>query len=148
MAILDYEIGGNEVKIEGGEAIAQIPENRTLLIEKLTAEDPDNPEAVEKLSTIEDVFAHFMPNIDIEFENEAGQPVKENMKFSNVGDFSVKNMTDKSAFMNGLSQENNFYELLTKQLRSNKVLQRALEDPETKQAFVNALLQLRNELED
>ncbi|WP_075603025.1 hypothetical protein [Saccharicrinis aurantiacus] len=148
MAILDYEIGGNEVKIEGGEAIAQIPENRTLLIEKLTAEDPDNPEAVEKLSTIEDVFAHFMPNIDIEFENEAGQPVKENMKFSNVGDFSVKNMTDKSAFMNGLSQENNFYELLTKQLRSNKVLQRALEDPETKEAFVQALLQLRNELED
>lgn len=148
MAILDYEIGGNEVKIEGSEAISQIPDNRTLLIEKLTAEDPENPEAVEKLSTIEAVFAHFMPNIDMGFESEAGEPVKENMKFSNVGDFSVKNMTEKSDFMNGLSQQNNFYELLTKQLRSNKVLQRALEDPETKEAFVNALLQLRNELED
>jgi len=148
MAILDYEIGGNEVKIDGSESIAQIPENRTLLIEKLTAEEPTNPEAVEKLSTIEAVFAHFTPNIDIEFENEAGQPVKENMKFSNVGDFSVKNMTANSDFMNGLSQQNNFYELLTKQLRSNKVLQRALEDPETKEAFINALLQLRNEIED
>lgn len=148
MAILDYEIGGNEVKIDGSESIGQIPDNRTLLIEKLTAEEPANPEAVEKLSTIEEVFAHFMPNIDVEFENEAGQPVTENMKFSNVGDFSVKNMTEKSGFMNGLSQQNNFYELLTKQLRSNKVLQRALEDPETKAAFINALLQLRNELED
>ncbi|GAF05238.1 hypothetical protein [Saccharicrinis fermentans] len=148
MAILDYEIGGNEVKIDGSESIAQIPDNRTLLIEKLTAEEPANPEAVEKLSTIEDVFAHFMPNIDIEFENEDGQPVTENMKFSNVGDFSVKNMTQQSKFMNNLSQQNNFYELLTKQLRSNKVLQRALEDPETKEAFINALVQLRKELED
>ncbi len=148
MGILDYEIGGNEVKIEGSEAISQIPDNRSLIVEQLTAEEPANPEAVEKLNTIEDVFAHFNPNIDVEFETEDGQPVKENMKFSNVGDFSVKNMTEQSAFLSGLNQQNNFYETLTKQLRSNKVLQRVLENPETKEAFINALMQLKNELED
>ena len=38
MGILNYEIGGNEVKIDASEAIANIPENRTLLLEKLTAD--------------------------------------------------------------------------------------------------------------
>ncbi len=148
MGILDYEIGGNEVKIDGSEAISQIPDNRTLLVEQLTAEEPANPEAVEKLNTVEDVFAHFRPNIDVEFETEDGQPVKENMKFSNVGDFSVKNMTEQSAFLSNLNQQNSFYETLTKQLRSNKVLQRVLENAETKEAFINALMQLKGELED
>lgn len=148
MGILDYEIGGNEVKIDGSEAISQIPDNRTLLVEQLTAEEPSNPEAVEKLNTVEDVFAHFRPNIDVEFETEDGQPVKENMKFTNVGDFSVKNMTEQSAFLSDLNQQNSFYETLTKQLRSNKVLQRVLENAETKEAFINALMQLKDELED
>ncbi|MBN2742509.1 MAG: hypothetical protein JXR39_01305 [Marinilabiliaceae bacterium] len=148
MAILDYEIGGNEVKIDASEGIANIPDNRTLLIEKLTADDPANPETVEKLTSIEEVFAHFKPNIDIEFEDESGQPVKENFKFTNVGDFSVKNLTAQSQFMSDLSLQKEFYEGLIKQLRSNKVLQRALEDASSKTAFINALMALRHELEE
>ena len=49
MGILDYEIGGNEIKVDASEGIADIPENRTLLIEKLTADDPVNPEVVQNL---------------------------------------------------------------------------------------------------
>ncbi len=148
MAILDYEIGGNEVKIDASDGISNIPDNRTLLIERLTSEESPNPEVVEKLSTIEEVFEHFNPNVDVEFSTEDGQPVTENMRFANVGDFSVKNMTENSNFLKGLSKQSNFYELLTKQLRSNKMLQRVLEDPETKTAFIQALQQLREELED
>lgn len=147
MAILDYEIGGNEVRIDASEAIANIPDNRTLLIEKLTALDPTAPEKIEGLTTIEEVFAHFKPNIDVEFEDESGQPIKENFKFENVGDFGVKNMTEQSHFLNGLNGQKEFYESLIKQLRSNKVLQRALESPDTKQAFIAALIELRKELE-
>lgn len=147
MGILDYEIGGNEVKIDASEGIADIPENRTLLVEKLTADDPVNPEAVEKLNTIEDVFAHFKPNVNVAFEDEQGQEVKENFKFTNVGDFSVKNMTEKSQFLNSLNQQKEFYESLVKQLRTNKVLQKALEDPVSKKAFIQALTELRKELD-
>lgn len=147
MAILDYEIGGNEVKIDASEAIANIPENRSLLIEQLTAEEPVNPEAIEGLTTIEAVFNHFSPNVDVEFENEEGQPVKENISFATTADFSVKNITQQSEFLNSLDAQKEFYEIMTKQLRSNKVLQRVLEDSESKEAFITALSALKKELE-
>lgn len=146
MALLEYGIGGNEVKIDASEAIANIPENRSLIVEHLTADDPVNPEAITGLTSIEDVFNYFTPNIDVEFENEEGQPVKENFRFKTVADFQIKNMTENSPFLNNLSMQKEFYEMLIKQLRSNKVLQRVLENAESKEAFIAALTALKSEL--
>lgn len=146
MAILDYGIGGNEVKIDSSEAIANIPENRSLIVEQLTSDEPVTLEAVKGLSTVEEVFEHFSPNIDIEFENEQGQSVKENFSFKTVADFSVKNMTENSDFLRDLAMEKDFFEGLIKQLRSNKVLQRVLENAESKEAFIAALKELKSEL--
>lgn len=147
MAMFEYGVGGNEVKIDASEAIADIPFNRTLLVEKLTADDPINPEKVEKLETIEGVFAHFKPNIDVEFENEDGQNIKENFRFQTVADFLITNMTKNSPFLKGLSDQQDFYNKMIKQLRANKILQRALQDGETKVAFIEALQALLSELE-
>lgn len=42
MAIYNYGIGGNEVKVDANESIAEIPSNRTLIVQKLTViEIPD-----------------------------------------------------------------------------------------------------------
>lgn len=147
MAILEYEIGGNEIKIDASEGIANLPDNRSLVVEHLTAEEPVSPEAVSGLSTIEAVFAHFQPNVDVEFENEEGQPVKENLRFGNVADYSIKNMTGQSDFLSDLDRAKLFYEGMEKQLRSNKVLQRVLEDPQTKAAFIEALEAVKQEIE-
>jgi len=146
MGILNYEIGGNEVKQDAMEGIADIPQNRTMFIGQLTSEEPVSPEAVGDMKTIEDVYAAFQPNVDVEFENEEGEPVKENFRFSNTADFQVKKMTENSSFLNNLSVQKEFYEKLVKQLRSNKVLQRALENQESRQSVVDALTQLQNEL--
>lgn len=146
MAMFEYGIGGNEVKIDASEAIADIPFNRTLLVEKLTADDPISPEKVEKLTCIEDVFAHFKPNIDVTFENEEGQEVDENFKFQTVADFTLKNMMQNSPFLRDLDNQKEFYNKIIKQLRSNKILQRALQNDETKAAFVEALKALSEEL--
>ncbi|MFV0329214.1 MAG: hypothetical protein ACK5KL_05200 [Dysgonomonas sp.] len=146
--INNYEIGGNEVKPDVSEAIAAIPENKTLLIEKLTDEDAVNPEVVKGLTTIEQVFAHYKPEKEVEFENAEGQEVTEKFHFATVGDFSVKNMTEQSRYLKGISTEKNFFENLVKQLRSNKVLQRALENPESKAAMVEALEQVLAELNE
>lgn len=147
MALLEYGIGGNEVRTDASEAIANIPENRSLIVEQLTADEPISPEAVKGLTTIEEVFKHFSPNIDVEFENELGEPVKENFKFNSVADFSCKNMTANSPFLNDLNMKKDFYEGLIKQLRSNKVLQRVLENADSKEAFIAALQELKTELE-
>ncbi|GHT06874.1 hypothetical protein AGMMS49525_15560 [Bacteroidia bacterium] len=145
--INQYEIGGNEVRIDASEAIAAIPENRTLLVEKLTAEEPVHPEVVTGLTSIEEVFAHYQPQIDMSFLNEDGQTVNEHFHFANVGDFAVKKLTEQSPFLKKTCTEKEFYETLIKQLRSNKILQRALENPDSKQAFIDSLLAIVSELE-
>lgn len=147
MAIYNYEIGGNEVKPDAGEAISAIQENRSLVVEQLTHDEPINPEVVTGLKTVEEVFAHFKPNIEVEFETAEGEPTKERLAFKSVADFNVKNLTQNSAFLSKVNTEKEFYTGLIKQLRSNKVLQRALEDPEAKAAFITVLEGIKAELE-
>lgn len=53
MAIYNYGIGGNEVKVDANESIAEIPSNRTLIVQKLTDEAPSAPESVYGLETIQ-----------------------------------------------------------------------------------------------
>lgn len=147
MAIYNYQIGGNEIKPDAGEAISAIPENRSLVIEQLTHDEPVHPEAVTGLKTVEEVFAHFKPTREIEFETSDGQPRTEELSFSSVADFNVKNLTRSSEFLSKVNTEKDFYTGLIKQLRSNKVLQRALEDPEAKAAFIAVLEEVKAELE-
>lgn len=124
MDLGNYGIGGNEVKIDASEGIAEIPQNRTLLVEQLTKDEPVAPEVITGLTNIDQVFAHFLPEIDIEFTDAEGAPVEENFRFHNVGDFSVKKMTEQSHFLSGLNTEKQFADRMEKSLRSNKVLQR------------------------
>lgn len=147
MAMFEYGVGGNEVKIDASESIADIPFNRTLMIEKLTNEDPINPELAEGLNTIEDVFNHYKPNIDVEFEDENGQDITENFKFRTVADFLTKNMMQNSPYLGDLSEQKEFYNKTIKQLRSNKILQKVLQNADTKVAFIEALKGLMAELE-
>lgn len=58
MDLGNYGIGGNEVKIDASEGIAEIPQNRTLLVEQLTKDEPVAPEVVAGLTNIDEVFAH------------------------------------------------------------------------------------------
>ena len=146
MAMFEYGIGGNVEKIDASEAIADIPHNRTLLVEKLTADDPIHPEKVEKLETIEGVFAHFKPNINVTFEDKEGQEVTENFRFKTVADFLNKNMTQNSPFLNGLNNEKAFYNRMLKQLRTNKIMQRALQNADAREAFVEVLQILLDEM--
>lgn len=148
MDLGNYGIGGNEVKIDASEGIAEIPQNRTLLVEQLTKDEPVAPEVVAGLTNIDEAFAHFRPEIDIEFADADGAPVEENFRFHNVGDFSVRKMTEQSSFLSGLNAEKQFADRMEKSLRSNKVLQRVLENPETRGAFVNAISAILDDLKN
>ena len=55
MDLGNYGIGGNEVKIDASEGIAEIPQNRTLLVEQLTKDEAVAPEVVAGLTNIDDV---------------------------------------------------------------------------------------------
>lgn len=130
-----------------GEGFVEISPNKTLFLQKLTAEEPIKPEIVEDLQTVEDVFDHFKPNVDVELDKEDGSSTKENFKFAGLGDFDVKNLTNQSSFLKNLNVENDAYLKILKQLRTNKSLKNVIENPDTKEAFINALKALASEIE-
>jgi hypothetical protein len=130
-----------------GEGFVEISPNKTLFIQKLTYDDPIKPEIVEDLQKIEDVFAHFKPNCDVELDKEDGSTTKENFQFGGLGDFDVKNLTNQSAYLKNLNLENDSHLKIMKQLKSNKSLKNVIENPETRTAFINTLKSLVSELE-
>jgi len=73
----NYGIGGNEVKTDASEAFADIPQNRTLMAEKLTKDAPVKPQIVHGLQTITQVFDHYKPTVEVEFEDADGTSKKE-----------------------------------------------------------------------
>ncbi|MCD4730189.1 MAG: hypothetical protein K8R74_06300, partial [Bacteroidales bacterium] len=133
--------------VEVGEAILEFPQNRTLMVEQLTNEEPAKPEIVRGLKTVDDVFEQFKPNVDVEFQDMEGVPKKEGLNFTNLGDFGVKGITAQSAFLQGLQVQQDEYKKIIKQLKSNKQLRTVIEDMDTKQALISAIHALLKELE-
>ena len=133
---------------DASEAIADIPQNRTLMIEKLTDEEPVKPQIVEGLKNVEEVFEYFKPQVDCEFQNDEGASVNENLSFSNLGDFGVKGITGQSNFLTGLNMEAKEYSKIVRQLKSNKLFRTVLENSDAKEAFKNALQALITEIGD
>lgn len=146
--MFSYGIGGQERKLDiASEAIAEIPLNRTLMVQKLTADPPLRPQIVEGLKTPEAVFAHFKPEVAVEFEDAEGTTVNEKLRFASLGDFGKKGIISQSNFLQDLNTEAEDLQKLLRQLKSNKILKTALENPETKAAFLDAIQAMMNELE-
>ena len=139
MAIYDYGIGGNEVNVDANESIADSPSNRTLLVQKLTDEAPVSPETVYGLQTVEDVFEHFSPSVNVEMQDDNGEDVLETMRFKNLGDFNADKLKENSAFLSKLDVEKEQNIKIARQLSSNKALLKALANPETRQAILDLL---------
>lgn len=118
-----------------------------MLVMQLTDEESVQPETVTGLTNVDAVFKHFKPTKDVEMENAEGSPVKETMKFGKLDDFSPKGIVRQSPYLNKLRIEQEQYFKVMKQLKSNKVLQTMLANPETKGAVIDALKNIASELE-
>jgi hypothetical protein len=144
----EYGIGGQERKgNNANEAITDLSLNRTLLVQHLTADPPVRPQVVYNLKNVEEVFAHFQPDLEVELADAEGSPVPETFRFRSLSDFGKRNLINQSQFLQELNAQTDTYQKLSKQLKSNKILKSALENPDAKQAFLAALQSLINELE-
>ncbi len=146
--MFNYGIGGQEVPKDASEGIADIPMNRTLMLEKLTADDPIKPKIVEGLKTVDEVFANFKPQVEVEFQKEDGAFQSEKLNFANLGDFGAKGITNQSNFLKDMELKKNEFAKIIKQLKSNKALKTVLENPDTKASFMQALQAMSQEIDD
>ncbi|PKV50760.1 hypothetical protein ATE84_2826 [Aquimarina sp. MAR_2010_214] len=142
-----YGLGGTEVKTDANEAILEIGQNKTLLIQKLTQDQSLKPQIVTGLKSIDDVFENYKPEIAVEFEDAEGIETKETLKFSHLGNFGKKGIIDQSKYLNDLDTEKDQYLKIIKQLKSNKILKSALADPEAKEALLKSIQSLIAELQ-
>ncbi|GHC57447.1 hypothetical protein [Ulvibacter litoralis] len=143
-----YGIGGTEVKTDANEAFAEIPQNRTLLVEKLTNDPAIKPVVETGLKTVEEVFEHYKPEVEVEFEDNDGVGKKEKLTFANLGDFGAKGITRQSGYLKDLDTEKDQYIKVVKQLKTNKILKTAIADPEAKQALLDSIRALLTEIEE
>ncbi|MCV6629615.1 MAG: hypothetical protein OIF50_07120 [Flavobacteriaceae bacterium] len=148
MSMYNYGIGGNEIKVDGNESISDIPSNRTLLVQKLTNEPPVSPDGVKGLKNVNEVFAHFAPKVELEFQDENGQDVKEEMRFKNLGDFGAKAIKENSEFLSRLNIEKEQNIKIARQLASNRALIKALSNPDTKEALIELIEASLSEIEN
>lgn len=146
MAMFDYGVGGSEVKVDANEAISHIQENRSLIVSKLTEEEPYTPEVVRGLKTVEDVFKHFKPSVNVQHETEDGTLIDEEFRFNTVGDFTPKSLTQNSEYLKKLSIEQEQYNKILRQLKNNKILRKILQDETTRNALVDVLKDVADEL--
>jgi hypothetical protein len=144
----NFGLGGTEVKQDAFEAFADIPANKVLMAEKLTNLPAVKPEIVEGLTDVEAVFAHYKPNVEIGFEDANGASKKENLQFKHLGDFGVKGITAQSPLLNNLNMKHDQYLKIIKQLKTNKMLKAAMNEPSGKENIIAALNALITEMKE
>lgn len=147
MSMFNYGVGGNEVKVDANEAIQEIQENKTLIVSKLTENEPVNPEVITGLKTVEEVFRYFRPSIAVDQEMTDGRTVKEEFKFATLADFTPKSITNQSPYLKNLNLQQEQFNKIVRQLKTNKVLKSMLDDEQSRKAFVDALKAVAQELE-
>ncbi|WP_067146307.1 hypothetical protein [Pseudotamlana agarivorans] len=146
MASNSVGLGGQVVQTDAGEALNEIPQNRTLIAGKLSPNTPIKPEVVEGLKTVEAVFQHFSPELNLAYEDKDGGTVNETVQFNNLGDFGAQGLTKNSHFLKGLEVESEQYNKIIKQLKTNKVLKQALQNESSKKGLIATLELLIEEL--
>jgi hypothetical protein len=146
MANNNLGIGGTEVKLDAYEAFQDIPSNKVLMAEKLTAMPAVKPDIAEGLTNTEAVFEHYKPNINVAYEDGLGSTKKETLHFKNLGDFGLKGITAQSPFLNDLNMKHDQYLKIAKQLKTNKMLKAVLNEPDGKENLIGALTALIEEI--
>jgi hypothetical protein len=133
--------------VNTSDAIVEFPQNRTLMIEQLTDSAPTKVDFQHEFATMDDVFDHYKPNVDIEFENVNGMPVKENVKFNAIKDFGEDGLMKNSTFLNEVNLDIKTYDAMEQQLMKNKVLRDALSNENSRKDLVVALQAILAELQ-
>jgi len=142
----EVEIGGQLVPRQSFEAIANISSNKTLLVQKLTSK-PTKVEPIKGLKTIDEVFDHFNPSLEVEFEDENGALRKEELKFRSLLDFKKEGIINQSEFLMKLQAQQDACNAIIRKLKTNKILKAAFQNPEAKKNFLQGLQALVNELD-
>ena len=84
----------------------------------------------------------------MEFEDNEGAQKQETLSFKGLSDFGIKGITAQSDFLNNLDIEKEQYQKIIKQLKSNRLLRKTLENQASKTDLLHVIFALIKELEE
>lgn len=128
-------------------SLSPINENKTLYVTKLTDVVLPGEEKVEGLESVQDVFDHFKPESGATLYDQAGMPSYENFQYRRLGDFTQQGLIDQSPLLRELQSRKNDLQKINMHLRSNKLLQAAVQNPQAKLVVLDMIQQMLDEIE-
>jgi hypothetical protein len=136
---------------EAGGKVNAISQNKTLYIGQFT-DAVNEPELFQEATNIKAVFEKFKPNVNVEFRDENGDTVEENLAFNEMSDFDVNNgngkLVSNSSFLLDVKSNIEINAKMKKQIEQSKRLRDILGDKQSKEELRNVLQNLLDELDD
>ena len=128
-------------------SLSPISQNKTLYVGKFNDELLQEPDAIEGLESVNDVLEHYKPEVTLSLFDQEGAPVVETFEFRRMGDFSQEGLVDQSPILRELSEQMRNLQKLDRHLRSNKLLQTALQNPQAKAIVLDMIQQMIDEID-
>lgn len=128
-------------------SLSPISQNKTLYIGKFNDEMMQEPDPVEGLESVADVLERYKPEATVTLEGIDGMQSTETFEFRRMGDFTQEGLVDQSPMLRELSAQMRNLQKLDRHLRSNKLLQMALQNPQAKGIVLDMIQQMIDELE-
>ena len=138
---------------ESNAKVTPLDNNKTIIIDQYTSDvEVGNSELFEAPKTMQDVFAHFKPTVDVEFEDEMGGIVSEKLHFNEMRDFEANggkgNLVANSPFLSGAKSKVDVAAKIRKQIEQNRRLRDILKDEEGKAELKELLEALLQEIKE
>lgn len=128
-------------------SLSPINQNKTLFVAKLTDQRPLEPEAVQGLESTSDVFEQYKPEASATLYEQNGMPAYETFQFRRLGDFTQEGLIQQSPVLRQQLAYKNDLQRIERNLRSNKLLQAALQNPQAKAIILDMLQGMIDEIE-
>lgn len=140
-----------DIEEDSGAKVNAIDANKTLVIDQYTSDASEEPELFQGALNMKEVFDHFKPTVDVDFETAEGETVSETLHFNEIKDFEVNggkgNLVTNSKFLSDVKLHVDNAAKLRKQIEQNAKLRNILKDAQGREELRAMLQQMLNELE-
>lgn len=138
---------------ESNAKVTPLDNNKTIIIDQYTSDvEVGNSELFESPKTMQDVFDHFKPTVDVEFEDEMGGIVSEQLHFNEMRDFEANggkgNLVTNSPFLSGAKSKVDVAAKIRQQIEKNSRLRNILKDENGKAELKELLEALLQEIKE
>jgi predicted component of type VI protein secretion system len=150
---IDFDIPGpigiQDITVD--QSFTKINTNRTLVLASLQAEGPYDPEVVPDENTVSltRLFEYAQPSVSVELETgDEDNPTQEvTIGFTNLKSFRPDDLEKRIPVLQKQKALEDRFQRIKAELERSKRLQDIIRDPEKKEAFLDILRSIQEELE-